>query len=149
MKLVLVAFMLPIVAIAAPSPDTITKGKLTSSDWQYISQKVATGEQAWIDVVPFLAPKTNREQADQLENALATALPINTKGVLSTLRKLDAVSYRFMAGTNIVCVQKVASEGMAAKAYYNEARLALLDDPDGAKCLWNLEGVWEEVKRQK
>lgn len=149
MKWVLVALMLPLAAIAAPSPDTIANGKLMASDWQYVVQKVAAGDKAWLDAVPSLAPKADREQADQLEDALATALPKNAKDVLSTLRVLDAGSYPNMAGTDIVCVQKVASQGRAAEEYYNNTRLELLDEPDGAQCLWNLEGVWEEVKRSK
>lgn len=147
MKWVLAVLGLPIVAIAAPSPDTLGKSQLTVSDWQYIAQKVTSGDQVWLNTVPVLAPKVNREQADLLEEALATALPINTKGVLSILRVLDAGSYPEIRGTDIVCVRKIVNPGKAAEAYYRETRLALLGDSDGAKCLWNLEGIWEEVKR--
>lgn len=148
MKWLLLVLMLPIVAIAVPSPDTVAKSKLTTSDWQYILQKVAAGDSAWLDAIPGLAAKVNREQANQLEEALAKALPVNTKGVLSTLRLLDAGSYPEMGGTDIVCVQEVAKP-KPDEAYYNNTRLALLDDPNGAKCLWNLEGIWEEAKQAK
>lgn len=50
-----------------------------------------------------------------------------------------------MNGTDVVCVQKVVSPGKAAETYYNATRLALLDDEDGAQCLWNLESIREEV----
>jgi len=149
MKRGLVIFMVPILAIAAPSPDNVTKNKLAPSDWLYIMQKVATGEQAWLNVIPDLAPNADHEQADHLEEALANALPINTKGVLSVLRVLDAGTYAEMGGTEIICVRKVVHQGKAAEAYYNDTRLALLDEPNGAQCLWNLEGVWEEEKLRK
>ena len=149
MKWLLAILMIPAVSFAMPSPDTVANSKLTASDWQYVAQKVATGEPAWLNAVPALASKANREQADQLEDALATALPINTKGVLSILHKLDTGSYPEMIGTDIVCVQKVASAGKAAEKYYNDTRLALLDEPSGAQCLWNLEGVWEEVMQKE
>lgn len=149
MKWVLAVLMLPTIAFAALTPDTAIKGKLADTDWLYVAQKVAAGDQTWLDTVPALAPKANRDQANQLEDALATALPINTKGVLSILHKLDTGSYPEMSGTDIVCVQEVASAGKAAEKYYNVTRLALLDEPSGAQCLWNLEGVWEEVMQKE
>lgn len=149
MKWLLAILMIPTVSFAMPSPDTVAHSKLTVSDWHYVAQKVAAGELVWINAVPALASQANREQADQLEDALATALPINTKGVLAILSRLDAGSYPEMRGTNIVCVLKVVNQGEAAEKYYNNTRLALLDEPNGAQCLWNLEGVREEVKHQK
>ncbi|KAA9002774.1 hypothetical protein FJU30_02845 [Affinibrenneria salicis] len=119
------------------------------ADWQYIARKVAAGEKDWLAVVPTLASKANRQQADQLEDALSTALPVNTKGVLSALRILDSGTYPEMRGTDIVCVLKVVKPGKGADTYYANTRLALLDEPIGAECLWNLEGVWEEAKQEQ
>lgn len=149
MKCLLAVLVLPTIAFATPTPDTAIKGKLADADWQYVAQKIASGDQAWLDTVPALASKAKQDQANLLEDALATALPINTKGVLSILHILDAGSYPEMGGTDIVCVQKVVNPGKAAKEYYRDTRLALLDDPNGAQCLWNLEGVWEEVKQKE
>lgn len=148
MRWFLAVLMLPTIAFATPTPDTAIKGKLADADWQYVAQKISAGDQIWIDTVPALASKANRAQAEQLEDALATALPINTKGVLSILKILDAGSYPEMNGTNIVCVLKLAAPGKPPEGYYNDTRLALLDEPNGAQCLWNLEGIWEEVKQK-
>ncbi|MBV8043536.1 hypothetical protein [Pluralibacter sp.] len=145
-NLLLGLLLLPGIVIAAPTPESAATGNLSVTDWQYVTQKISEGQKEWLDIVPALASKANHQQADQLEDALATALPINTKGVLSVLRVLDSGRYPEVQGTNIVCVQKVASSGKASESYYRDTRLALLDEPEGAQCLWNLEGVWEEVK---
>lgn len=145
--LLILLLMLPTVVFAAPKPDSVTRGNLSVADWQYIARRVAAGEKDWLIVVPTLALKANRQQADLLENALSTALPINTKDVLSALRVLDTEIYPEMRGTNIVCVMKVVKPSKDADAYYANTRLALLDNPTGAECLWNLEGVWEETRK--
>lgn len=146
-SLLAVTLILPAFVFAAITPESATKVRLSASDWNYISQKVASGQEDWLSIVPSLAPKVSKEQADQLEDALATALPINTKTVLSVLRKIDHLENSKVSGTDIVCVLKVVKSDKSASAYYADTRLALLDDPDGAKCLWNLEGVWEEAKQ--
>ncbi|MEW5290176.1 hypothetical protein ABW286_13450 [Erwinia papayae] len=145
--LLITLLMLPVIVFAAPTPESATKDNLSVVDWQYIARKVAAGEKDWLTVVPLLASKANRQQAAQLEDALSTALPINTKGVLSTLRVLDSGKYPEMRGTDIVCVLKVVKPGKSADMYYANTRLALLDEPTGAACLWNLEGIWEETKQ--
>jgi hypothetical protein len=149
MKWIAILFMLPGFALAKPTPDTVVKHRLMPSDWQFVIQKIAAGDRSWLDAVPGLALKADRKQADQLEEALATALPVNPEGVLATLHRLDAGSYPEMSGTNIVCVRKVVQPGREAADYYIAARRALLSEPSGAKCLWNLEAVWEEVNQQE
>lgn len=42
---------------------------------------------------------------------------------------------------------KVVRSDKSVDAYYADTRLALRDDPDGARGLWNFEAVWEEVKQ--
>jgi hypothetical protein len=148
MKWLLAFILIPSISFAALSPDTVAKAKLTDSDWLYVAQKVSEGDQSWLNTVPDLAPKANRGQANELEEALAAALPINTKGVLAILHVLDAGSYPEMMGTVRVCVLKVVNPGKSAEDYYHNTRLALLDEPNGAECLWNLEGIREEVKRK-
>lgn len=149
MKWIATLLVLPAFALATPSPDTAAKNSLTPSDWRYVAQKVAAGDGAWLGAVPGLAVKADRKQADQLEEALATALPINPRGVLAVLHRLDAGSWPHMSGTNIVCTRMVVQPGKAASEYYTAARWALLSEPGGAECLWNLEGIWEEVNQQK
>lgn len=146
-SLLAVTLILPACVFAAMTPESATRVRLSDSDWNYISQKVASGQEDWLSIVPSLAPKVSKEQAVQLEDALATALPINTKKVLSVLRKIDRRKTSKVGGTDIVCVLKVVRSDKSADAYYADTRLALLDDPDGAKCLWDLEGVWEEAKQ--
>jgi len=148
MKWIVALLMLPAIVLATPSPDSAAKNRLTPSDWRYATQKVAAGDSAWLGAVPDLALKADRKQADQLEEALATALPINPKGVLAVLHTLDAGSWPEMSGTNIVCTRMVVRPGKAASDYYKATRWALLSEPGGAECLWNLEGVWEEVNQQ-
>jgi len=149
MKWLAALLMLPGFALATLTPENAIKTQLTASDWRYLLQKVAAGNPAWLDAVPGLALKADRKQADRLEEALATALPVNPEGVLATLHTLDAGSYPEMSGTNIVCVRKVVQPTKEAADYYIAARRALLSEPSGAECLWNLEGVWEEVNQQK
>lgn len=149
MKWIIALLMLPVFVLAKPSPDTAAQTRLTPSDWQYVVQKVAAGDSDWLSAVPGLALKADRKQADRLEEALAIALPINPKGVLAVLHSLDAGSWPEMSGTNIVCTRMVVQPGKAASEYYTAARWALLSEPDGAECLWNLEGVWEEVNKQQ
>ncbi len=146
-SLLAVTLILPAYVFAAITPESATRARLSASDWNYITQKVASGQEDWLSIVPSLAAKVSKEQAVQLEDALATALPINTKKVLSVLRKIDRRENSKVGGTDIVCVLKVVRSDKSADAYYADTRLALLDDPDGAKCLWNLEGVWEEAKQ--
>ena len=98
-------------------------------------------------IAVILVPGLSQEKADQLEEALATALPVNTKKVLSVLREIDHRENSKPGGTDIVCVLKVVRSDKGVDAYYADTRLALLDDPDGAKCLWNPENVWEETKQ--
>lgn len=148
-SLLAVTLVLPAFVFAAITPESATRARLSASDWNYISQKVASGQEDWLSIVPPLAPKVSKEQADQLEDALATALPINTEKVLAVLRKIDHLENSKVGGTDIVCVLKVVESDKSADAYYADTRLALLDDPDGAKCLWSLEGVWEEAKQYK
>jgi len=147
MRCILIILLLPVIVFAAPKPESVTKGNLSATDWQYIARKVATGEDKWLAVVPTLALKVNRQQANQLKDALSTALPINTKGVLTVLHELDSKTWPERRGTDIVCVLKVMKVGKKADSYYIDTRLALLDEPTGAEYLWNLEGVWEEAKR--
>ena len=139
--------ILPAFVFAAITPESVTGMKLSASDWKYISQKVASGQQDWLSVVPSLATRVSKQQADQLEEALATALPVNTKQVLSILREIDHRKNSKPGGTDIVCVLKVVKSDNSADEYYADTRLALLDEPDGARCLWNLERVWEEAKQ--
>ncbi|MEM6052814.1 hypothetical protein AAH450_19845 [Erwinia sp. P7711] len=146
-RLLAVTLIMPAVVFAAVTPESATREPLSASDWNYIAQKVASGQKDWLSVVPSLAPKADQEQADQLEDALATALPTNTKNVLSVLHEIDHTKNSKVGGTDIVCVMKVVKSGKEADVYYADTRLALLDDPNGAKCLWNLEGVWEEAKQ--
>lgn len=146
-SLLAVMLILPTFVFATITPELAMKARLSTSDWDYIYQKVASGQEEWLSIVPALAPKVSKEQADQLEEALATALPIKTKTVLLVLRKIDRQKNSKIGGTDIVCVLKVVSSDKNADAYYADTRLALLDDPYGAKCLWNLEGVWQEAKQ--
>nr|WP_318381604.1 hypothetical protein [uncultured Enterobacter sp.] len=147
MKWILSVLLLPAMAFAAPTPQNVQHSTLTAEDWGYIASHIAAGDKTWIATVPVLASQANKIRARQLEAALATALPIKTKEVLATLHVMDKGTYPELQGTPVVCVLKVVKPDENATAYYTQTRLALLDDPSGADCLWNLESIWEEARQ--
>jgi|GEM_PF-6445556 len=58
--------ILPAFVFAAITPESATRVKLSDSDWKYITQKVTSGQQDWLSVVPSLATRVSKQQADQL-----------------------------------------------------------------------------------
>jgi hypothetical protein len=85
--------------LLALNPDAIAKDidangakktvqKLWGKDggrWDSAMRKVATGDQRWLDVAAKLAEGTDAGASEGLEVSLATALPINPKGVLKLI----------------------------------------------------------------
>jgi len=55
------------------------------SEWEYIIGNIATGESAWLKIVPQIAPATDAGFAEDLGTALAQAIPKNVDGVMAVI----------------------------------------------------------------
>lgn len=119
---------------------------VNANDFQSTLHGIKAGEKNWLAKVPELSATADVKQAIELEDALAFALSVNTDDVLEALRVIDAKSWPYMIGTDIVC--GVPSEQTAAvvEDFYQRTRMALLSTDKAARCLWFLEATYEEWK---
>lgn len=76
---------------------------------------VATGDPAWLSVVPLLRPVVDGEYAEGLADALSQALPINPHGVLGALHASGGASELTCEATDDATVM-VAVEGVSDPA---------------------------------
>lgn len=58
-------------------------------EWQYVTDKIATGENRWLKVASLLAPGTDAGSSETLTTAVALAIPHNPAGVLGTLTERE------------------------------------------------------------
>jgi hypothetical protein len=115
-------------------------------DWSASLKGVESGEQIWLDKVPELAATADVKQAAGLEDALASALSKNARGVLDTLQAIDDRTWPHMIGTDIVCGVPAEQPVAVIEDFYQRTRQALLGTDKGAICLWILEASYEEWK---
>lgn len=54
-----------------------------------------------------------------------------------------------MVGSDIVCTPPLEKSPAEIDAFYQRTRRALLENVDGARCLWILEATMEELKADK
>jgi hypothetical protein len=110
--------------------------------WDYVSDRIAAGDAAWLALAAKLAPGTDAGTAEELPIDLAFALPRNAAGVLAAIRDgasdpddvcsapfiedtvKDVPAYRRRA---IAAVERVADPRLAA---IKAACLAALRKPD-------------------
>ncbi|WP_312982744.1 hypothetical protein [Atlantibacter sp.] len=118
-------------------------------DWPIALQKVAAGDAGWLERTPALAKIADVKQAQELEDALATALSNNPTAALQTLRRIDAGKWPHMIGSDIVCSPPTEKTPAEVEVFYQRTRHALLTTNDGAQCLWILEASWEELNADK
>lgn len=155
MKLPWLLLLMPIFAWANITPNTLSENIAASGakqvvanfkqdDWNVIFSGVASGKKEWLDIVPMLAPVIDAARSNSLEDALASALTTNTPAALKTLDVLDAKKYPFMIGSDLVCVPPLDKSKDEILTFYNKTREALLDNSEGAKCLWILESSMNE-----
>lgn len=119
------------------------------TDWPAALRKIAAGEAHWIEQTPTLAATADVMQAQQLEDAMASALSTNTIATLEALRTIDAGKWPHMIGSDIVCTPPTEKSPTEVEAFYLRTRKALLATIDGAQCLWILESSWEELQANK
>ncbi|WP_347113019.1 hypothetical protein AAHB66_11960 [Leclercia sp. S52] len=119
------------------------------TDWPAALRGVAAGEAQWIEQTPTLAAIADVRQAQQLEDAMASALSTNTVATLRALRAIDAGKWPHMIGSDIVCTPPSETSPTEVEAFYQRTRKALLATIDGAQCLWILEASWEELNADK
>ncbi|MCS5450078.1 hypothetical protein ACJVQT_12135 [Enterobacter huaxiensis] len=129
-------------ALTAPAIADVT-------DWSSAVKGIAAGDAHWIEQTPALAARADVKQAQQLEDALATALTTNTNATLKALRTIDAGKGPHMVGSDIVCTPPLEKSPAEIDAFYQRTRRALLENVDGARCLWILEATMEELKADK
>ena len=111
------------------------------TDWSLALKGIASGDAHWIEQAPALAAVADGNQAQQLEDALAAAL--------TTLRTIDAGKWPHMVGSDIICTPPLEKSPAEIDAFYQLTRQALLENIDGAHCLWILEATMEEFKAEK
>jgi len=133
----LAVFMLALISLPAMAEET---------DWPSALRGVAAGEAKWIEQIPALAAIADVKQAQQLEDAMASALSTNTAVTLRVLQTIDAGKWPHMVGSDIICTPPTEKSAAEIEAFYQRTRQALLKTSDGAKCLWILEASWEELK---
>lgn len=119
------------------------------TDWSSALKDIASGDAHWIEQAPALAAVADGDQAQQLEDALAAALTTNTDATLKTLRTIDAGKWPHMVGSDIICTPPLEKSPAEIDAFYQLTRQALLENIDGAHCLWILEATMEELKAEK
>lgn len=119
------------------------------TDWSSALKGIASGDARWIEQAPALAAVADGDQAQQLEDALAAALTTNTDATLKTLRTIDAGKWPHMVGSDIICTPPLEKSPAEIDAFYQLTRQALLENIDGAHCLWILEATMEELKAEK
>lgn len=161
MKRWLLLLMVPTMALASTGPKDIERDinhygvngfstNIPNSEWMEVLSNISLGKSEWIALAPKLALVIDREQAGELNDALFYAIEPNAKDTLSILSILDKHNYRYQQGTDVTCPSKVLLSEDAIKQHYNNTRIALLNvGPQGADCLWLLEGIVEEIKSDK
>ncbi|HBU8848566.1 hypothetical protein OGY07_06315 [Citrobacter sp. Cs237] len=119
------------------------------TDWDKIVSGVARGEPASLEQIASLAATANVKQAQELEDALASALTSNTPGALRALQKIDARDWPHMIGSDLVCTVPTERTVEEIDDFYMRTRSALLRTFEGAQCLWILEASFEEWKGEQ
>ena len=119
------------------------------TDWSSALKGIASGDAHWIEQAPALAAVADGNQAQRLEDALAAALTTNTDAALKALRSIDAGKWPHMVGSDIVCTPPLEKSPAEIDAFYQRTRRALLENVDGARCLWILAATMEELKADK
>ncbi|GLQ54553.1 hypothetical protein [Devosia nitrariae] len=61
----------------------LDEGNSPGNAWAQLTDKIESGEAAWLDLVPLLKPGTDAGTAEDLEIALSRALRANPQGVLA------------------------------------------------------------------
>ena len=136
---------LPILLLTVLSLPVMAGG----TDWSAALRGIAAGEAHWIEQTPALAATADVKQAQNLEDAMASALSTNTIATLGALRTIDAGKWPHMIGSDIVCTPPTEKSPTEVEAFYQRTRKALLATIEGAQCLWILESSWEELQANK
>ena len=106
--------------VEATSP-TQAVATLWESGYSTFSDGVASGDAAWLDVVPLIQPGTDAGSSTELEMALSTALPRNAAGVLALLP--DHGEYGGVCVNSAIEYAELSAADTAASnaAYYGAA----------------------------
>lgn len=104
---------------------TLTNDDL-GSGWTTIMEGVATGDQAWLDIVPLLADASAGDASAALQMSLSEALPVNAPGVLALMPEpIDDIGSVCMNAA-VEYAELPADELAAAnEAYYGAAIAAV------------------------
>jgi hypothetical protein len=65
--------------------EKLNAGEPPDTAWDRLTDRIETGEAAWLDLVPLLKPGTDAGTAEELEIVLSRALANNAQGVLALL----------------------------------------------------------------
>ncbi len=89
--------------------------------WQIVTDMVATGDPAWIELIPKLARGSDELATDELAVSLSYALPKNAPFVLAVL------SVEQVIGTERVCSMPFADDLIKDRPAYKRQALQALD----------------------
>jgi hypothetical protein len=160
-----VALLAPAFAREAPNvtPDSVKKiidqngpvgtvRKLIVGDrprpWENVLRGIESGNQQWLDVARALADGTDAGTSEDLQVALATALPNNPAGVL----KLAGVQ-SFLSIDNLCGAPFIEPEPKVLKRYLRKAKTALETLKDKSveqqrvRCLADIQAAIAQVNR--
>ncbi|WP_052731641.1 hypothetical protein [Devosia geojensis] len=65
--------------------EKLNAGESPGTQWDALTDRIETGEAAWLDLVPLLKPGTDAGTAEELRIVLSRALAKNAVGVLALL----------------------------------------------------------------
>lgn len=105
---------------------TLTNEDL-GSGWDTIMQGVASGDQAWLDIVPLLADAAAGDASGALQMSLSEALPANAPGVLALMPDPVADIGSVCMNAAVEYAELPADELAAANAAYYGAAVAAVE----------------------
>lgn len=84
----------------------------SSKKWRYIINKISTGQDEWLELVPRLSVPGLVGWHEDLESALAEAIPGNAQGVMNVIDKTDNLSIEQ------VCAMPIYNKSIAKQNEY-------------------------------
>jgi hypothetical protein len=100
---------------------TLTQGGTPNAPYRFaaVEQGIASGEQAWLDLVPLLLPALDGEVGTGIQMVIGDALPKNAAGVLRLVRERTDV--------NSFCDDSMSDKTEAERRAYRQSAIAAVE----------------------
>jgi len=100
---------------------TLTQGGTASAPYRFaaVERGIASGEQAWLDLVPLLRPALDGEVGTGIQMVITDALPKNAAGVLRLVSERDDV--------NAYCDDSMTDKTAAERSAYRQSAIAAVE----------------------